>query len=74
MSSLSLIALETRLSFTRIPFPGPFSILLVMLDLPKQCPGQPVVRRELWLRDERPYFRLVPDSVDRQPADVSVVG
>jgi hypothetical protein len=47
---------------------------MAMLDLPKQCPRQPVVRRELRFRDEHPHFRLVSDSVDRQPIDVSMVG
>ena len=45
-----------------------------MLDLPKQCPDQPDVRRELRFRHEHPHFRLVSDSVDRQPTDVSMVG
>lgn len=47
---------------------------MVMLDLPKQCPGQPDVWRVLWFRDEHPHFRLVSDSVDRQSTDVPMVG
>lgn len=47
---------------------------MVVLDISKQCPSQPDVWRELRVRDEHPHFRLVSDSLDWQPTDVSMVG